>query len=69
MTQQEQVIEAMRQNGGYATLGFLNQKVDVSKLGQEKERFAKITAALDWAKTHVPNDQTTDEILERLAKV
>lgn len=34
---------------------------------QEKERFQKITAALDWAKNHIPNDQTTAEILERLA--
>jgi hypothetical protein len=31
MKQYEQVIEAMKQNGGYATLGFLNQNVDVSK--------------------------------------
>lgn len=31
MKQYEQVIDVMRKNGGYATLGFLNQKVDVSK--------------------------------------
>lgn len=41
MTQVEQVIEAMRRNGGYATLGFLNQKVDVSNWGT-KTPFASI---------------------------
>ena len=30
MKQHEQVIEVMRNNGGYATLGFLNQHVDVT---------------------------------------
>ncbi len=29
MKQHEQVIELMRNNGGYATLGFLNNSVDV----------------------------------------
>jgi hypothetical protein len=31
MRQHEQVIETMKANGGYATLGFLNNHVDVSK--------------------------------------
>jgi hypothetical protein len=31
MKQYEQVIDVMRKNGGYATLGFLNHNVDVSK--------------------------------------
>ena len=30
MTQHEQVIKVMRNNGGFATLGFLNHNVDVS---------------------------------------
>ncbi|NUM32649.1 MAG: hypothetical protein HUU47_10060 [Bacteroidetes bacterium] len=41
MKQHEQVIEVMRRNGGYATLGFLNQKVDVSNW-QSKTPFASI---------------------------
>jgi len=41
MKQYEQVIEVMRKNGGYATLGFLNQKVDVSNW-QSKTPFASI---------------------------
>ncbi|MCK9483877.1 MAG: hypothetical protein M0R34_05895 [Candidatus Marinimicrobia bacterium] len=41
MKQFEQVIEVMKNNGGYATLGFLNQKVDVSKWGT-KTPFATI---------------------------
>ena len=41
MTQYEQVIDVMRNNGGYATLGFLNQKVDVSKW-ESKTPFASI---------------------------
>src|SRR3989338_7819766 len=41
MTQYEQVIDVMKKNGGYATLGFLNQKVDVSKW-QSKTPFASI---------------------------
>lgn len=31
MKQYEQVIQVMKDNGGFSTLGFLNQKVDVSK--------------------------------------
>ncbi len=31
MTQHEQVIEIMKQNGGFATLGYLNNAADVSK--------------------------------------
>jgi hypothetical protein len=41
MTQDEQVIEIMKQNGGYATLGFLNRTVDVSKW-KSKTPFASI---------------------------
>lgn len=41
MTQYEQIIDVMKNNGGYATLGFLNQKVDVSKW-QSKTPFASI---------------------------
>jgi hypothetical protein len=41
MTQDEQVIAAMKQNGGYATLGQLYQKVDVSNWGT-KTPFASI---------------------------
>lgn len=41
MKQLEQVIETMRNNGGYATLGFLNQNVDVSNWGT-KTPFATI---------------------------
>ena len=39
--QYEQVIEVMRNNGGFATLGFLNHKVDVSKWAS-KTPFASI---------------------------
>ena len=31
MKQYEQVIKTMRENGGFATLGYLNNNVDVSK--------------------------------------
>lgn len=41
MKQHAQVIEVMRKNGGYATLGFLNQTVDVSNW-QSKTPFASI---------------------------
>jgi hypothetical protein len=41
MNQNQQVIEVMRSNGGYATLGFLYQKVDVSKWNT-KTPFASI---------------------------
>jgi hypothetical protein len=41
MKQHEQVIEVMRNNGGYATLGFLNNSVDVSKW-KSKTPFATI---------------------------
>ena len=39
--QHEQVIEVMRENGGFATLGFLNQKVNTS-LWKTKTPFASI---------------------------
>lgn len=61
MTQHEAVIEAMRQNGGYATLGELNHIVPVAAWGtktpfatirrivqQKKEYFFKIRPGL-WA--------------------
>jgi hypothetical protein len=41
MRQHEQVIEVMRSNGGFATLGFLNQNVDVSNW-QSKTPYASI---------------------------
>lgn len=41
MKQHELVIEVMRQNEGFATLGFLNQNVDVSKW-KSKTPFASI---------------------------
>lgn len=41
MTQNEQVIDVLRQNGGFATLGFLNQYVDVSNW-KTKTPFASI---------------------------
>ena len=60
MTQYEQVIKTMQEHGGFATLGFLNQNVDVSKWGtknpfatirrivQDKRFFFKIRPGL-WA--------------------
>jgi len=60
MKQHEHVIGVMRNNGGYATLGFLNQKVDVSKwatktpfasirrIVQDEKYFFKIKPGL-WA--------------------
>ncbi len=41
MKQYEQVIKVMRDNGGFATLGFLNHQVDVSQW-QTKTPFASI---------------------------
>lgn len=41
MKQHEQIIKVMRNNGGYATLGFLNRKVDVSNW-KSKTPFASI---------------------------
>jgi hypothetical protein len=41
MKQHEQVIKIMKKNGGYATLGFLNQNVDVSEW-KSKTPFASI---------------------------
>lgn len=60
MKQFEQVIDIMRKNGGYATLGFLNQNVNVSewktktpfatirRIVQDKRFFFKIKPGL-WA--------------------
>jgi len=60
MKQREQIIEVMRNNGGYATLGFLNQKADVSnwksktpfasirRIMQDEKYFFKIRPGL-WA--------------------
>lgn len=60
MKQYEQVIEIMKFNDGYATLGFLNQKVDISnwktqtpyasirRIVQDKRFFFKIRPGL-WA--------------------
>jgi hypothetical protein len=67
MKQFEQVILAMRNNGGYATLGFLNQHVDVSKwatktpfasirrIVQDERLFFKIRPGL-WALKECRND-------------
>lgn len=67
MKQYEQVIEAMRNNGGYATLGFLNQAVDVSdwksktpfasirRIVQDEKYFFKIKPGL-WALNEFKND-------------
>ena len=41
MKQYEQVIQVMRENGGFATLGFLNHTLDVSKW-KTKTPFASI---------------------------
>lgn len=70
MKQYEQVIEIMKQNGGFATLGFLNKNVDVSnwktktpfasirRIVQDERFFFKIKPGL-WAlkeyKTEVLN--------------
>lgn len=60
MKQHEQVIDVMRQNGGFATLGFLNHNVDVShwatktpfasirRIVQDERFFFKIKPGL-WA--------------------
>ena len=60
MTQHEQVIELMRQNGGFATLGYLNSAIDVSgwktktpfatirRIVQDERFFFKIKPGL-WA--------------------
>ncbi|MDR1492538.1 MAG: hypothetical protein LBT05_07440 [Planctomycetaceae bacterium] len=71
MKQYEQVIEAMKRNGGYATLGYLNQVIDFSKWGtktpfatirrivQTEPYFFKIKTGL-WALVDCKN-----EILEK----
>lgn len=41
MKQYEQVINIMKTNGGFATLGFLNQKTDVSNW-ESKTPYASI---------------------------
>lgn len=72
MKQYEQVIDAMRKRGGYATLGYLNQNVDVSKWGtrtpyasirrivQDDRYFFKISPGL-WALK-----EFKDEVLKRI---
>jgi len=66
-TQTEQVVEAMRQNGGYATLGQLNHIVDFSmwktktpqatirRIVQENDDFFKIQPGL-WALKEFEHD-------------
>jgi hypothetical protein len=66
MKQYEQVIETMRNNGGYATLGDLNRLVDISDWGtktpfasirrivQTEPHFFKISPGL-WALTECKN--------------
>ena len=41
MTQNEQVIEALKKNGGYATLGQLYHLVDFSTWGTKTEKSTK----------------------------
>lgn len=72
MKQYEQVIDVMRKRGGYATLGYLNQNVDVSKWGtrtpyasirrivQDDRYFFKISPGL-WALK-----EFKDEVLKRI---
>ncbi|MDR0961283.1 MAG: hypothetical protein LBM62_01820 [Mediterranea sp.] len=68
MTQREQVIEAMKTNGGYATFGQLNQLVDFSNWGtktpyatirrivqENTKTFFKIRSGL-WALNEEKND-------------
>lgn len=67
MKQFEQVIEVMRKNGGYATLGYLNQDVDVSgwksktpfasirRIVQDERFFFKIKPGL-WALKELEKD-------------
>ncbi|MFV0392325.1 MAG: hypothetical protein ACK5KP_10665 [Paludibacteraceae bacterium] len=67
MRQYEQVIEVLRKNGGYATLGFLNQNVDVSnwvtrtpyasirRIVQDNRYFFKIKPGL-WASNEYKNE-------------
>jgi hypothetical protein len=69
-TQTEQVIEAMRQNGGYATFGQLNHMVDFSmwktktpqatvrRIVQENNAFFKIQSGL-WALKEYESDVLT----------
>jgi hypothetical protein len=71
MKQHEQVIKVMTTNGGYATLGFLNQQVDVSNWGtktpfasirrivQDEKLFFKIKPGL-WGLKHM-----RDRILDK----
>ncbi|CEN47691.1 hypothetical protein [Capnocytophaga canis] len=67
MKQYEQVIQVMRENGGFATLGFLNHKVDVSdwatktpfasirRIVQDERFFFKIKPGL-WALKEFQNE-------------
>jgi len=67
MTQHEQVIKVMRNNGGFATLGFLNHNVDVSnwktktpyssirRIVQDTRFFFKIKPGL-WALKEFENE-------------
>lgn len=80
MKQHVQVIEVMRNNGGYATLGFLNQKVDVSgwatktpfasirRIVQDEKYFFKIKPGL-WAlnecKSHVLKKFDMEKSIEK----
>ena len=78
MKQYEQVKKKMEENGGYATLGFLNQNIDVSKWGtktpyasirrivQDEKVFFKIKSGL-WGLKKMQNEildkfQIRDEV-------
>lgn len=75
MTQKEQVIKAMEENGGYATLQYLNHFVDVSSWGtktpdatirrivQQSDVFFKIQPGLWALKEH------KDEVLKKFSIV
>lgn len=67
MKQHEQVVEIMKKNGGFATLGYLNQNVDVSnwatktpfasirRIVQDERLFFKIKPGL-WALKEYKNE-------------
>jgi len=82
MKQHEQVIDVMKKNGGYATLGFLNHNVDISnwatktpfasirRIVQDEKYFFKIKPGL-WAlneyKTKILKNFNIEESVEKNA--
>lgn len=79
MKQYEQVIEVMHKNGGYATLGFLNQNVNVSewktrtpfatirRIVQDERFFFKIKPGL-WALKEFENEVLNKFNIEKKSK-